>query len=72
MEGTLDTTFVDDLTADAQIGPHVRAIGIKGVYFAFRISEEDDIMSRNLNRFGFIDFELFALACDVPAIGIWW
>jgi hypothetical protein len=50
----------------------VSTISIQGIYFAFRVPEDDDIVACHLYGFGFMVFELFAFAGNEPSVGVGW
>ena len=45
VEGALDAVFVLDLAAYAKVGAHVEAVALEGVELSFVASEENDVVS---------------------------
>jgi hypothetical protein len=55
----LDAGFVDNLSADSQIGSHMCAIGMEGIDLAFRTSEQGYVLSRDVHLFCFAGKKFF-------------
>ena len=69
MEGTLQTTAVDDFSSNSKVCSHMLAVGIQGMSLSLLISGHYDIVTSNVYSLGVIAGQFMTSANDVPSIG---
>jgi len=69
VEGTLNALAVLDRAAQAKVGAHVRAVGVKGIHSAVCASEDNNLPTAVVDEADLADFQLIAVKDRIPAVG---